>query len=125
MQVSEPLTPHHSLPDPLEAPAATVNPQSPSDRARFWRVFVSTFGAIFLAELGDKTQVAILLMSADSGQPWVVFLGAGTALIATSLVGVWVGQWLSKHVSPRTLDTVAGAMLLGITVWLLWDVVTV
>jgi putative Ca2+/H+ antiporter (TMEM165/GDT1 family) len=83
---------------------------------------LSTFATIFLAELGDKTQVATLLMSAESGKPWIVFLGAGTALIATSLVGVLLGRWLSRRVSPRTLDTAAGFMLLVITVWLLWDV---
>jgi putative Ca2+/H+ antiporter (TMEM165/GDT1 family) len=85
-------------------------------------VFVSTFATIFLAELGDKTQVATLLMSAESGKPWIVFLGAGTALVATSLLGVLVGRWLARRVSPRTLDTAAGAMLLLITLWLLWDV---
>jgi len=92
-------------------------------RKGFWRVFFSTFGAIFLAELGDKTQLATLLMSAESGEPWVVFLGAGTALVMTSLIGVALGRWISRRVSPHTLDTAAGAVLLAITVWLLWDVV--
>ncbi|NER83439.1 MAG: TMEM165/GDT1 family protein [Leptolyngbya sp. SIO1D8] len=94
-----------------------------ADNSGFWRVFVSTFGAIFLAELGDKTQLATLLMSAESGNPWVVFLGAGTALVMTSLIGVALGQWLSRKVSPHVLDTAAGAALLVITVGLLWDVV--
>lgn len=95
------------------------------DSGSFWRVFASTFGAIFLAEIGDKTQVATLLMSAESGRPWIVFLGAGTALVATSLMGVALGQWLSRRVSTQLLDTAAGAVLLLITVWLLWDVMTV
>lgn len=93
------------------------------DRAGFWRVFFSTFGAIFLAELGDKTQVATLLMSAESGNPWIVFLGAGTALVMTSLIGVALGRWLARKVSPHTLDTGAGIVLLAITVGLLWDVI--
>lgn len=76
-----------------------------------------------MAELGDKTQVTTLLMSAQSQAPWIVFLGAGTALISTSLIGVLLGQWLARRVSPSTLDTAAGAMLLGITVCLLWDIV--
>ena len=75
-----------------------------------------------MAELGDKTQVTTLLMSAQSQSPWIVFLGAGTALVTTSLIGVLLGQWLARRVSPSTLDTAAGAMLLGITVWLLWDI---
>lgn len=91
-------------------------------RSEFWRVFGSTFVTIFLAELGDKTQVTTLLMSAGSQAPWVVFLGAGGALIATSLIGVLLGQWLSRQLSSEAIDTAAGALLLGITVWLLWDV---
>lgn len=91
-------------------------------QANFWRVFFSTFATIFLAELGDKTQLTTLLMSAESHSPWVVFLGAGSALIATSLIGVLLGQWLARRLSPRTLDTAAGTLLLAITVWLLWDI---
>lgn len=129
-QLPESLTPSSDFADtssspsqPISAPEARSNP-STADRVGFWRVFVSTFGAIFLAELGDKTQVATLLMSAESGNPWVVFLGAGTALVMTSLIGVALGQWLSRRVSPHTLDTAAGAVLLAITVWLLWDVIS-
>jgi Ca2+/H+ antiporter, TMEM165/GDT1 family len=87
------------------------------------RIFLSTFLTIFLAELGDKTQLTTLLMSAESNKPWVVFLGAGSALIATSLLGVVVGHWLSQRVSNRTLETAAAAMLLLIAVMLLCDVV--
>ncbi len=104
-----------------ESAASKVLPPSAS-RAAFWRVFGSTFVTIFLAELGDKTQVTTLLMSAQSQSPWIVFLGAGTALVTTSLLGVLLGQWLARRVSPATLDTAGGAMLLGITVCLLWDI---
>ncbi|NJO40445.1 MAG: TMEM165/GDT1 family protein [Cyanobacteria bacterium CRU_2_1] len=94
-----------------------------------WRkeieIFFSTFLTIFLAELGDKTQLTTVLMSAQSQSPWVVFVGAGSALIATSLVGVVIGRWLSKRVSPKTLETATAAMLLLISVLLLWDVVSV
>lgn len=89
----------------------------------FWQVFFSTFITIFLAELGDKTQVATLLLSAQSQSPLVVFLGAGSALIATSLLGVMLGQWMSKRVSEETLDTCAGVLLLLITIGLVGDIV--
>ncbi|MEX0268669.1 TMEM165/GDT1 family protein [Leptolyngbyaceae cyanobacterium UHCC 1019] len=87
-----------------------------------WKVFTSTFVTIFLAELGDKTQMSTLLMSAEFHKPWVIFAGAGTALVATTLIGVWVGQWLSSRLSPRTLDIAAGILLALISVWLVWDV---
>jgi Ca2+/H+ antiporter, TMEM165/GDT1 family len=89
----------------------------------FWGVFLSTFVTIFLAELGDKTQVATLLLSAESHAPVVVFLGAGLALVSTSLIGVLLGQWMSKRVSEETLDTCAGIILLLITIGLVGDIV--
>lgn len=88
-----------------------------------WSIFGSTFFTIFLAEMGDKTQLATLLMSAQSEAPWVVFLGAAIALIATSLLGVLIGRFLATRLSPRTLETSAGALLLFISAMLLWDVV--
>ncbi|MBV9388884.1 MAG: TMEM165/GDT1 family protein [Chroococcidiopsidaceae cyanobacterium CP_BM_ER_R8_30] len=86
-------------------------------------VFGSTFLTIFLAEFGDKTQLSTLLMSAESQSPWVVFLGSAAALIATSLLGVLLGRWLATKLTPRTMETAAGASLLLISVMLLWDVV--
>ena len=85
-------------------------------------IFGSTFLTIFLAECGDKTQLSTLLMSAESQSPGVVFLGAGVALITTSLLGVLLGQWLAKRVAPKTLETAAGASLLLVSAMLLWDV---
>ncbi|MEL6555083.1 MAG: TMEM165/GDT1 family protein [Cyanobacteria bacterium J06621_11] len=98
-------------------------PQKTADaNSGFWPVFLSTFITIFLAELGDKTQVTTLLMSAESQAPVVVFLGAGLALISTSLIGVLLGQWLSNRVSEKTLDTCAGVLLLLITIGLVGDI---
>lgn len=88
----------------------------------FWAVFSSTFITIFLAEMGDKTQLATLLMSAESQSPWIVFAGSATALIATSLVGVLIGYWLSKKLSPKTLDLSVAILLLFISGLLLGDV---
>ncbi|HEY9647357.1 MAG TPA: TMEM165/GDT1 family protein [Chroococcidiopsis sp.] len=85
-------------------------------------IFLSTFVTIFLAEIGDKTQMTTLLMSASSQSPWVVFAGAGTALVATSLIGVLLGRWLPTRVSSRNLETAAAVMMLVISVMLLWDV---
>jgi Ca2+/H+ antiporter, TMEM165/GDT1 family len=86
-------------------------------------IFASTFITIFLAELGDKTQVTTLLLSAQSHSPWIVFAGAGAALVATSLVGVLLGRWLAKKVPPRTLEISVALLLLVITALLVWDVV--
>ncbi len=114
---------------PLQAEqpvAAAVKPTAtPAKPSTFWGVFLSTFITIFLAEMGDKTQVTTLLMAAEFHAPWIIFAGAGSALIATSLVGVLIGQWLAKRISPAALDRAAGLTLLGITCWLLWDLLSV
>lgn len=88
-----------------------------------WSIFSSTFLTIFLAEMGDKTQLSTLLIAAESQSPWIVFAGAAIALIATSLLGVLVGYWLSNRLSPKTMERSAGILLLFISVMLLWDVV--
>jgi putative Ca2+/H+ antiporter (TMEM165/GDT1 family) len=56
-----------------------------------WRVTLTTFGIIFLAELGDKTQIAAMTMAAQKKRPWEVFLGASVALVAVSAIGVVIG----------------------------------
>ncbi|MFM7733764.1 MAG: TMEM165/GDT1 family protein, partial [Cyanobium sp.] len=73
----------------MSEPSSRETPAS----ASWLGVFLSTATTVFLAELGDKTQLAALLLSAESGRPLVVFLGASAALIGSSLVGVLLGRW--------------------------------
>ena len=87
-------------------------------RPGFTTVLLTTFTTVFLAELGDKTQLATLLLSAQSGQPWLVFGGAALALICSSLVGVLVGRWLSTVMQPERLEQMAGVLMLGRGLWL-------
>jgi putative Ca2+/H+ antiporter (TMEM165/GDT1 family) len=100
--------------------SAKANENKPS--WSFWTVFSSTFLTIFFAEIGDKTQLATLLMSAESRSPWVVFAGAATALIATSLLGVSVGWWIARRLSPQTLNIWVAILLLFITGLLVGDI---
>ena len=62
----------------------------------FFSIFITTFTTIFIAELGDKTQIATLMLSAESGMPIIVFIGSSVALISSSVVGVLIGKWISK-----------------------------
>ncbi len=87
-----------------------------------WVTFTTTFVTIFLAEIGDKTQLSTLLMSAESHSPVVVFLGSAAALITTSLLGVLLGSWIASKFSPKTVEKSAGVMLMLISVMLFWDV---
>ncbi|MCT7987501.1 TMEM165/GDT1 family protein [Laspinema olomoucense] len=116
-----------SLPPSLELPPTpslqtAPKTRTPKTRKGGWSVFVSTFVTIFLAELGDKTQVATLLMTAESQSPWIVFAGAGSALVATSLLGVLLGRWLATRISPRTLEKSAAVVLLFVSAMLVWDI---
>jgi len=95
---------------------------SPKKQESVFAIFVTTFITIFCAEIGDKTQLSTLLMSAESHSPWIVFLGSGAALITTSLLGVLLGSWISKRLSPKTLDKSTGFLLLFISLTLFWDV---
>ena len=76
----------------------------------------STFTTVFVAELGDKTQLATLLLSAQSGSPVLVFVGAALALIASSLRGVLVGQCLAKTLSRERLELMAGLLMVALGV---------
>jgi putative Ca2+/H+ antiporter (TMEM165/GDT1 family) len=73
---------------------------------------------VFLAELGDKTQLAALLLSAQSGRPVLVFVGAAAALICSSLAGVLLGRWLAALLPPQRLERLAGALMVGLGLWL-------
>jgi putative Ca2+/H+ antiporter (TMEM165/GDT1 family) len=79
---------------------------------------LTTFTTVFLAELGDKTQLAALLLAAQSGRPAIVFVGASLALISSSLVGVLLGRWLAKVLPPQQLERLAGLLMVGLGLWL-------
>jgi putative Ca2+/H+ antiporter (TMEM165/GDT1 family) len=85
-----------------------------------WKLLGIVFGTVFIAELGDKTQLATLLFAADREvSKWLVFIGASLALIATSALGVLAGSLLAQYVSPRTLQVVAGIGFILIGAWTL------
>ncbi len=87
----------------------------------FLNIFITTFTTIFIAELGDKTQIATLMLSAESGKPIVVFLGSSLALISSSIVGVLIGKWLSKKISPSKFALFTGALMIIISIFLGYD----
>ena len=87
----------------------------------FLSIFFTTFTTIFIAELGDKTQIATLMLSAESGKPVIVFLGSSLALISSSVVGVLIGKWLSKKISPSRFALFTGALMLIVSLFLAYD----
>lgn len=85
-----------------------------------FKVIATVFGAVFIAELGDKTQLATVLFAADKDvSKWAVFAGASMALILASGMGVLAGSLLSNMVSERILSMVAGFGFIAIGCWTL------
>ena len=83
----------------------------------FINILISTFISVFLAELGDKTQIATLLLSAESGKPLQVFIGAALALICSTIVVVILGQWFSTKISQVRVRFVSGILLISLGIW--------
>jgi putative Ca2+/H+ antiporter (TMEM165/GDT1 family) len=85
------------------------------------KLFITVFGTVFLAELGDKTQLATLLFASKSSAGlWTVFFGAAAALVLASAIGVAGGAALSHYVEPKHLTYVAGIGFIVIGAWTLW-----
>ncbi len=86
-----------------------------------WKVIATVFVAVFIAELGDKTQLATMLFASDKDvSKWAVFLGSSLALVAASGLGVLAGSALSNVMNPKLLSTIAGAGFVVIGIWVLW-----
>jgi len=84
------------------------------------RLFATVFGTIFVAELGDKTQLATLLYASDAAHPKLtVFAASASALVLTSALGVLGGAVISEFVSPRVLRWVAGLGFMAVGLWVL------
>ena len=84
------------------------------------KIFLTVFTTVFIAELGDKTQLATLLFAADKDvNKWLVFAAACSALIVASAIGVAAGTWLSNHITEKQLSVIAGIGFIAIGVWTL------
>ena len=83
-----------------------------------WKLLFTVFATIFVAEIGDKTQLATLLYASGAEvSKLTVFLGAALALILTSALGVLVGLCLSHYLNPKYLAWVAGGGFIAVGIW--------
>jgi putative Ca2+/H+ antiporter (TMEM165/GDT1 family) len=84
------------------------------------KALLMVFLSVFLAELGDKTQLATLLFATDRNlNPWTVFAAASAALVCTSLIAVLFGAQISRLIAPATLKIAAGLGFVAIGLWML------
>jgi putative Ca2+/H+ antiporter (TMEM165/GDT1 family) len=85
-----------------------------------YKTLLTVFGSVFIAELGDKTQLATMLFASGKDiSKWTVFCGASLALIVASAMGVLAGGALSHVISEKQLHYIAGVGFVGIGVWTL------
>ncbi len=89
-----------------------------NDSTSFLSILITTFSTIFLAELADKTQLATLMLSAQSGRPLIIFIGAALALITTSLLGVLIGRWIANNLPRQRFTVLSGVIMLSLGTYL-------
>ena len=84
-----------------------------------WRVIITTFSVIFLAEMGDKTQLAAMTMAAQTKKPWAVLIGASLALTVVSALGIAVGSALGNYLPLLWIKRAAAIAFIVIGVLIL------
>ncbi len=84
-----------------------------------WKLLATTFGTLFVAELGDKTQLACMLMTAKTEKPWTVFLGASLALVLVSFLGVMFAQFICQYIPTDVIKKIAALafVLMGVLIF--------
>lgn len=86
-----------------------------------WKLVATTFGLVFLAELGDKTQLATFgIASSSAGGKWAVFVGSTLALAATSAIAVVAGALVGRHVPQHWVLRVSGLAFVALGAWSVW-----
>lgn len=86
-----------------------------------WQVFIMAFTTLFIAEMGDKTQLAVFTLVTDSKSPLAVFLGASLALVVVTLIGALFGGLVTKFIPPHYMKIGAGFLFVGIGFYTLWE----
>ncbi len=88
-----------------------------------WKIFATIFGVVFIAELGDKTQLATMLFASDKDvSKYTVFIAASAALIVATAIGVLAGSLLSEYIDEKYLHYIAGIGFIAIGVYTLYNV---
>jgi len=85
------------------------------------KLIFTTFFTLFVAELGDKTQLACIMLTAKTKKPWEVFIGASIALSLVSLLGVIFADFLTAYISPDMVKKIAGIGFILIGALILLD----
>ncbi|TRZ49785.1 TMEM165/GDT1 family protein [bacterium] len=88
-----------------------------------WKVFVATFGAVFFAELADKTQLVGIGMAAKTGKPVSVWLGSISAYIIVTVISVFLGALMAKFIKPELIRYIGASLFIIIGTLMLLKVI--
>ena len=90
-----------------------------------WKILITVFASVFVAEMADKTQLVTMLFAADKDvSKWTVFFGSAGALVLTSALGVLAGTLLAQMINVKVMSVVAGAGFILIGAWTLYHGLT-
>lgn len=85
-----------------------------------WKLLLIAFSTLLLAELGDKTQLAVFSLAAESQAPLTIFVGASLALVLVTFVGAFFGGLVTKFIPLKIISLLAALLFIGIGLNLLW-----
>ncbi len=77
-----------------------------------WKIFLTTFGVMFLAEIGDKTQLAVISLTTRYRSPWVVFAASACALVLATAIGTALGSAITAFIGERAVRYVSGGLFI-------------
>ncbi|MFQ5963453.1 MAG: TMEM165/GDT1 family protein [Candidatus Scalinduaceae bacterium] len=84
-----------------------------------WKIFLATFSAIFLAELGDKTQIAAIIMTSKTNNPFTVFIGSMIAFAVVTIIGVTFGVVITKVVPIDLIKYLSAVAFISVGILIL------
>ncbi|SJZ57401.1 TMEM165/GDT1 family protein [Selenihalanaerobacter shriftii] len=84
-----------------------------------WKLFLMAYGMLFLAELGDKTQLAVFTLVTQYKSPIPIFLGASAALVTVTLIGAFFGEVVTRYIPTEYLQLGAGVIFIVIGIFVL------
>ncbi|TZE82459.1 TMEM165/GDT1 family protein [Calorimonas adulescens] len=86
-----------------------------------WKLFFLAFGMLFIAELGDKTQLTVFTLVTQYNKPLPIFLGASLGLVLVTLIGALFGNLVAKYIPTHYLQLIAGLLFVGIGIYVLYS----
>jgi len=89
------------------------------------QIALSTFALVFMAELGDKTQIAVFTLTTQGQSPLAIFIGAGSALLLSTAIAVFLGTLVGRFIPAQATNLIqyaAGALFILMGIWTIWKV---